>query len=259
FIVEQLAGDLLPNATLEQKIATGFCRCNITTNEGGIIDEEYKVLYARDRTETFAQIFLGTTAGCAVCHDHKFDPLTLRDFYSLSAFFDNTTQPVRDGNIKDTPPVLVVPSAADRPRWDELQGELAAARARLESRKRDAQPEFDAWLAAVRTEDLTSYVPQEGLVLRAPLREGKGKSINIVMDGATREIDREQAITWVEGRESKEKALSLRTTPAVEIPDAGDFDSDQPFSTSIWVKLGRRNQTGAIVARMDNQSSYRGW
>jgi hypothetical protein len=259
FVIEQLAGDLLPGATLEQKIATGFCRCNITTNEGGIIDEEYKVLYARDRTETFGQIFMGMTAGCAVCHDHKFDPFTTRDFYSLSAFFDNTTQPVRDGNIKDTPPVLVVPAPADRGRWESLQSDIADARARLDKRKQEAQPQFDAWLASATLEDLKAHVPHAGMVLSAPLKEGEGKAIEIVENGTNRLIEREAAINWAEVRTSKEKALSLRTTPAIELPEAGDFEADQAFSTSIWVKLGRRNQTGAIVARMDNRSNYRGW
>jgi cytochrome c553 len=109
FTREQIAGDLLPNATLDQRIATGFSRNNITTNEGGAIDEEYNVLYARDRTETFGQVYFGMTTGCAVCHDHKFDPFSMKDFYSLSAFFNNTTQRAMDGNIKDTPPIMVVP------------------------------------------------------------------------------------------------------------------------------------------------------
>lgn len=259
FVIEQLAGDLLPNPTLEQKIATGFCRCNITTNEGGIIDEEYKVLYARDRTETFGQVFLGVTAGCAVCHDHKFDPLTMKDFYSLSAFFDNTTQAVRDGNIKDTPPVLVVPAAADRPRWDELQGQITAAQGKLAARKREAQPEFEQWLASTKADDLAAYVPTDGIVLRAALSEGTGKSITAVVGSEERQIARDEEFKWAAGREGKQKALSLQTTPAIELPDVGDFEADQGFSTSIWVKLDRRNQTGAIVARMDNKADYRGW
>ncbi|HZN34977.1 MAG TPA: DUF1553 domain-containing protein [Pirellulaceae bacterium] len=259
FVVEQLAGDLLPGATLDQKIATGFVRCNITTNEGGIIDEEYKVLYARDRTETFGLVFMGMTVGCAVCHDHKFDPVSQKDFYSLTAFFDNTTQAVKDGNIKDTPPVVVVPAAADRQRWDELQAELVEVRFQLEARKRDAQPAFDEWLASVKAADLGQYVPQEGLALQATLDEGKGKSLTLVVNGAERELAREEAINWAPGRDPKQKVLSLATTPAIEIADAGDFEADHGFAVSVWVKLGRRNQTGAILSRMDNASDYRGW
>ena len=108
FTIENLAGDLLPNATLENRLGSGFNRCNITTSEGGAIDEEYQVLYTRDRVETTSKVWMGLTSGCAVCHDHKFDPITQKEFYELSAFFNNTTQKPMDGNIKDTPPIVMV-------------------------------------------------------------------------------------------------------------------------------------------------------
>ena len=114
FTVEQIAGDLLPNPTLDQLVATGFHRCNITTNEGGVIPEEYEAIYAKDRADTTGAVFLGLTVGCATCHDHKFDPIAQSEFYSLTAFFRNTTQYVMDGNISDPPPTLVVPSDEDR-------------------------------------------------------------------------------------------------------------------------------------------------
>jgi mono/diheme cytochrome c family protein len=87
FTIEQIAGDLLPNATLDQKVASGFNRCLPTTSEGGAIAAEYEAIYAKDRVETMSTVWLGLTTGCAACHDHKFDPITTKDFYALTAFF----------------------------------------------------------------------------------------------------------------------------------------------------------------------------
>ncbi|HSJ02572.1 MAG TPA: DUF1549 domain-containing protein, partial [Verrucomicrobium sp.] len=159
FTVEQLAGDLLPTPSESQLIATGLQRCNITTNEGGTIDEENLANYAADRVQTVGWVYMGLTANCSQCHDHKFDPITQHDYYALAAFFRNTTQGPKDGNVKDSGPILVVPSMADRGRWDALPQEIAAATQKRDARKVAARPEFDQWLASATPDSLDADIP----------------------------------------------------------------------------------------------------
>ncbi len=131
FTLDQLAGDLLPNRSTEQWIASGFHRNNVTTNEGGVIEDEVAAMYAKDRVDTTGTVFLGLTVGCATCHDHKFDPILQKDFYSMAAFFRNTTQRPLDGNISDTPPVLFLPAKADEARWASIDREIVSRRGAL--------------------------------------------------------------------------------------------------------------------------------
>lgn len=257
FTIEQLAGDLLPNHTLEQQVASGFNRCNITSNEGGLIDEEYLVLYTRDRTETTSQVWLGLTAGCAVCHDHKFDPLSQREFYEMAAFFNNTTQAAKDGNIKDTPPIMVVPAMADRPRWDKLLGELAEAKDKAEAQKKLARAEFDKELKDAKSQAVDLASIGQGLVFQAGLNDDAEKSVQVSVKGESRELKVEKGLTWDAGHVAA-KALKTQKDCLIEVADAGDFDTKQAFSYGAWVKLSKNKQTGALASRMEDKS-YRGW
>lgn len=258
FTIEQLAGDLLPARTLDQQIASGFNRCNITTNEGGVIPEEYAVLYTRDRTETAAQIWLGMTAGCAVCHDHKFDPLSQREFYEMAAFFNNSTQPVMDGNIKNPPPVIMVPTIEDRRERESLIARRDEAKRQLEARQQTARADYDRWVASEKKEGLGPMVPTEGLLLHVALNEEPGKSLKASLAGKPRELPIQGEVAWEPGHTSK-KAYKSRPGQLVSIPEAGNFDIKDSFTCAVWVKLPKDGMNGSVIARMDENKGHRGW
>lgn len=256
FTIENLAGDLLANATLDQQIASGFNRCNMTTNEGGIIDEEYLVLYTRDRIETVSQVWLGLTANCAVCHNHKFDALSQKEFYQMAAFFNNTTQDARDKNIKDTPPIVVVPKEEDRSRWLEIQPIVEERKKQVDARRKAAKPAFDQWLVAANQQSLAPPVSSSDLHFQAKLDEGEGRTAQTLVVGESRETPLNESATWRDGIGGK--ALAMQGSVA-EFADVGDFEADQPMTSTAWIHVPANDTSAGIFSRMDVANSYRGW
>lgn len=206
FVVEQLAGDLLPDATPQQQVATGFLRNHVTTDEGGAIDAEYLVEYAAERAETVGAVFLGLTVRCARCHEHKFDPFTQEDYYRLFSFFYNNDEP---GLYSQSPnafralePYIEVPTEAERRQLADLRGELAAAREELDDvdpRERSGYRSFLAevgaalnlhWtrprvLAATSTGGTTLTPLRDGFVLASGENPDRERQTLVLQTGAT--------------------------------------------------------------------------
>lgn len=259
FVTEQIAGDLLPQPTMDQLVATGFQRCNITTNEGGTIEAENLANYGRDRVETTSWVFLGLTANCASCHDHKFDPITTRDFYAMEAFFRNTTQTGFDGNNKfGANATIVVPQTEeDRLRWAALPGEIDRQNQQLAARRQEAAAPFEQWLAAVKAEDIGEGAQPEALVAHAPLTEGAGDEIGALC-GEPMKFKATGPVVWKpDGKLGP--APELKAGANFDLGNQGDFEGDKPFSYGAWIKTPGNNVFAGVVARMDEANSYRGW
>ena len=233
FAIEQLAGDLLPNPTLDQRIATGFVRNNATTNENGIIEEEVRFQYVKDRADTTGAVFLGLTVGCATCHDHKFDPISQKDHYALEAFFNNTTERIMDNNRPDPPPVIVVPSDRDRARWLELEARRTSLRARMTKAHASTNRRFDEWvrsgaaagvqdplagaeLLAVSAERDAARVRRSGIVSEIPLGTG---------------VTADAEFPFADSPALKFDGKSAMTLPGLELTGG------EAFSMAAWVHL----------------------
>ncbi|HIA20449.1 MAG TPA: DUF1549 domain-containing protein [Planctomycetaceae bacterium] len=170
FTIEQLAGDLLPQATIRQRIATGFHRNHRANSEGGIVFEEFLVEYAADRVETTATVWLGLTMTCARCHDHKYDPFTQRDYYQLMAYFNNVPEQGRVMKFGNSVPVMRAPTAFDQRALATVGEQLKRVEAKLQASRPVAQRAQRRWekgnlppaLDGAIEEDLAVYLPLDG-------------------------------------------------------------------------------------------------
>ncbi len=255
FTVEQVAGDLLPHPTLDQLVATGFQRNNITTNEGGVVPEEYEAIYAKDRAETIGSVFLGLTVGCATCHDHKFDPIAQREFYAMTAFFRNTTQYVMDGNVSDPPPILVVPADDDRELWYRLRREVADVDGQLEKRASTADPMFVEWLTRGAHREVETPLDASSEILTLALQDPGGPAV--WLEGDRRPITVHAGAEIVDGP-GGHPALMFDDESWAELPSLS-LDSDTPFSIALWVYQPEDEGNFVVAGQYDQADGARGW
>ncbi len=169
FTIEQLAGDLLPNATLDQKIASGFNRNHRMNSEMGIIEEEFFVESVVDRVATTGTVWLGLTVGCARCHDHKFDPVTQEEFYQLFAYFNSIAESGIGQKTGNTPPLVHAPTPAQQAELDAIEERIAAAEARLAEFRPQIEKAQRLWEQSIGDSEPIVGVPEAGLTAHFPL------------------------------------------------------------------------------------------
>src|SRR5579884_2551013 len=249
FAVEQIAGDLLPNATLEEKIATGFNRNHRINTEGGVIPEEWRVETVVDRVETTSAVFLGLTMGCARCHEHKYDPITHKEFYKFFAFFNNVPETgTGEERPINHPPFIAAPSPEQQTRLASLDTQLKTLQTQVDARAAANADASSRWvLAELKGEDASL---QQGIVARYRLAAAPVVALGTApMPHLTGSVGAET------GRATGAAVTDGKSY--VDLGAVGDFDTHDAFSYGAWVYPTSGN--GSPLSKMDAGADYRGW
>jgi len=248
FTVEQLAGDLLPNATLEQKIATGFNRNNMINFEGGAIPQEYHVEYVVDRVSTTSTAWLGLTMGCARCHDHKFDPIKQKDFYRFFAFFNTLPERGLDGQAGNAAPLLQLPTPLEQRELDDLNHQIAQTLAAIP--EKDMVDLENRW----RQSGLATLPepPAEGLAAHYEFEGTLADSSGHGLDGKITRGD----VVYEDGAVGKAAEFSGETQ--VDFANAGNFDRDRPFALAFWARPDGTKSL-ELIQKHDASPNWRGY
>lgn len=258
FTVEQIAGDLIPEATVSQKVASGFNRNHATSDEGGAFAEELRVEYVADRVQTTANVWMGLTMECAQCHDHKYDPISQKEYYQFFAFFNNTTDPGMQTRNGNQAPVVEVPDEERMKRLAELHQQLTASDEKIEGYRNlvARSPEFQKWVAKKSEEarkDGSTKQP-DGLIHWFPINE----AANDFRDEITGSAAVAEKGKFEVSDHGKSKALKLNGRTQFKFDTSVNVEFDRPFSITGWVKPNG-NAAGAILSKMDDKAGFRGF
>ena len=243
FILWQIAGDLLPSPTRDQLLATAFNRLHRQTNEGGSIDEEFRAEYVADRVATTGTALLGLTIGCARCHDHKYDPVAQKDFYRMAAFFNNIDESGLYSHFtRATPsPTLLLYAEGQEAKHKALQQQIAANEKALGELAVSAQSRFETWLASG---------PR---VIERPQPADAFAFETITNDSTPDTMNTNRSAMLVDGPVQADgkvgKALKFSGDNSVVCKGAGVFDRTSPFSFSLWLKPGEKQERAVIFHR----------
>jgi hypothetical protein len=264
FAKEQIAGDLLPPTNLDQVIASGWVRSGVSSNEGGTIPEELRVNIARERTEAYGATFLGLTVGCAVCHDHKYDPTTQKDFYQLSAFFNNIDEQPFNGDKPNWAPVVRIPKPQHLEAYNQVMAKRAELLRQLDASRLQKRDLIQHWL--VSKQNPAQPVSTEKLLLRLRLDEGGG---DVLKNSAPNANPKSFPIGKFKPEWGETTWLwpdfRMDTSTRVVLGQTGDFEWNQPFSSGGWFMLRSApnftssSVSGALVSKMDSTQHDRGW
>jgi hypothetical protein len=252
FVTWQMAGDLLPDATREQKLATAFHRNHPMTAEGGAIDEEWRLEYVFDRSNTTAKAFMGLTMECARCHDHKFDPISQKEFYQTAAFFNNVHELGMTGDDGNYGPSLMLPDSATESAIDELTEKIQAK----EKKWALSQEEVTSIEDFIR--NTASLPPVPNPVRKIPLDKINIRPKNAYLDQEpTATLSKEANFT--EGK--KGKALKMDNEYLnLKIQKVGNFETYESFSAGIWVYPEVENKEMVVMGTAgDKNNFWRGW
>jgi len=252
FTREQIAGDMMPNATTQQIVATGFSRCLPTTGEGGAIADEYFAIYAQDRVDTTSSAWLGLTTGCAACHDHKFDAISTKENYQLTAFFRNTPMSGLDRNKADHPPNITFNTREDEQRLLKVDKQIASLNQQSQAHRKANEPAFVTWLNRQKASDAVSVTLAKGVVFHMPL---DSQSSGLV-DGTGTLHTSEKPVAWVPGNIGQ--AIQLTQGNSVNLGNTGGFERNQSFSYGAWIKTPHGGSAG-IIAKMNAPTTHQGY
>ncbi len=254
FTVEQIAGDLLPNPTLEQRIATGFNRNHMVNFENGAIPEEYRCEYVADRTTTTSTVWLGLTIQCARCHDHKHDPIKQTDFYQLYAFFNNIAEQGLDGQRGNAAPTIAAPTRLQQERIARLTEQIEDYDRELGRQLQGTDSQQEAWEAAQRNSvKLTTPLPED-------------TSLHFNMDELFAGTLRDRILPSLTGlltegaelaRGKAGSALLLTGETVVTVTNLAPWRSADPLTISLWMFPTTLDDC-TLLARVDGQRNDQG-